>query len=84
MIFYIGYSKFEKAKKLLFINIKIFRLSSLAKIFKEIKDELNEYEGKENYEEIENMEIDDFSILFDKKDKKLKEEEDINIEIKDK
>ena len=53
-------------------------------MFKEIKDELNEYEGKENYEEIENMEIDDFSILFDKKDKKLKEEEDINIEIKDK
>ena len=83
--FYIGYPKFEKAKEII-NKYKDFPLSTWAEMFKEIKDELNEYEGKENYEGIENMEIDDSSILSDKKDKKLKakEEEDINIEIKDK
>ena len=52
-------------------------------MFKEIKDELNEYEGKENYEGIDNIDINDSLISSDNK-LKGKEEEDINIEIKDK
>ena len=80
--FYIGYPKFEKSKEII-NKYKDFPLSTWSDMFKEIKDELNEYEGKENYEGIDNIDINDSLISSDNK-LKGKEEEDINIEIKDK
>ena len=78
--FYIGYPKFEKAKEIV-NKYKDFPLSTWSDMFKEIKDELNEFEGKEDYEGIDNIDIEDSSISSGKKDQKLKgkEEEDINI-----
>ena len=80
--FSIGYPKFEKAKEIL-KKYENFPLSTWSDMFKEIKDQLNEYEGKENYDEIENMDIDEINYKNENK-LKAKEEEDLSIEIKDK
>ena len=80
--FSIGYPKFKKAKKII-KKYENFPLLSWSNMFKEIKDQLNEYEGKENYDGIENMEFDE--INYENENKlKAKEEEDLNIEIKGK
>ena len=80
--FSIGYPKFKKAKEII-KKYENFPLLTWSNMFKEIKDQLNEYEGKENYDGIENMEFDE--INYENENKlKAKEEEDLNIEIKGK
>ena len=74
-----GYPKFEKAREIV-KKYKDIAISNWKNMFNEIEDQLNEYDGKVNFDEEINKEQDELS----KKDKfKAESEEALNIEIKD-
>ena len=74
-----GYPKFEKAREIA-KKYKDIAISNWKNMFNEIEDQLNEYDGKINFDEEINKEQDELS----KKDKfKAESEEVLNIEIKD-
>ena len=74
-----GYPKFEKARGIA-QKYKDISISNWKNMFNEIEDQLNEYDGKINFDEEINKEQEELS----KKDKhKAESEEALNIEIKD-
>ena len=74
-----GYPKFEKARDIV-KKYKDIAISNWKNMFNEIEDQLNEYDGKVNFDEEINKEQEELS----KKDKfKAESEEALNIEIKD-
>ena len=74
-----GYPKFEKAREIA-KKYKDISISNWKNMFNEIEDQLNEYDGKINFDEEINKEQEELS----KKDKyKAESEEALNIEIKD-
>ena len=74
-----GFPKFEKARTIA-KKYKDISISNWKNMFNEIEDQLNEYDGKINFDEEINKEQDELS----KKDKhKAELEETLNMEIKD-
>ena len=74
-----GYPKFEKARDIV-KKYKDIAISNWKNMFNEIEDQLNEYDGKVNFDEEINKEQDELS----KRDKyKAELEEALNIEVKD-
>lgn len=76
LVFSNGYPKFEKARAIS-KKYKDILITSWKNMFKEIEDQLNEYDGKINYDKEINEEEN-----RSKKDNKIKEEV-LNIEVKD-
>ena len=74
-----GYPKFEKARAIA-KKYKNISISNWKNMFNEIEDQLNEYDGKINFDEEINKEQEELS----KKDKhKAESEEVLNMEVKD-
>ena len=73
-----GYPKFEKAREIA-KKYKDISLSNWKSMFNEIEDQLNEYDGKINFDE----EINKEEELSNKEKYKAESEEMLNIEIKD-